>query len=465
MDLVNGENGGGSIMNSIVKPLDFLKEVQQVVEWLEKVDGRDCRCQSSLAVRLEEKFNEANGRILELEGQLTEAQGENGTLKAKLNDMELLAGRYQVELMRLTRELEVEKWKRFDAESRLKKMVEEVAELHASVGELVSNLQEEEQRAVVPAIMSHASNEPVIKREVLEEEDEGLLGDDDTEKIRSMFVDLSSQVQERLQKCEDMQLGTKAEINGILQGLASIQNLMSHEENTRKAITMHSKRHNCKNGVTSAIPGDQKRASSSSAPQAPAPKIQSNTKNPGTIKSILMKRSADGTFKIRRDSQEQEESSNAAKRKRVQFCLDDSNSVIVHTELKENQRELVQNSVNTAVPDPMEVALDDQHQVIHFEVMKERELGRRFYCNCGRNFVSKKLLNRHLSIKLNGKIFNCLMCSKKFFLHESLKKHVQKSHRVKYHGGRFGCRVCGQTFAVYRQLRQHQITHQHKMQR
>lgn len=476
-------NGGNSLLGN----LGFLKELMEVVDWINNgctgAAITQAEDSSSLAVKLQDRFRIANERISELEDKLRTSQEANYVLKDKLNEMELQAEDHHCQMTTMTKELEVQKWERFDAENRLRGFVRDVGDLQAKIGELVRSLEEESTKT--EAKVSTSKDCPVVKKEPRDIDEEASMGvplgeeAEKQEEVRLLFGDLSIRVEEKLQQFERLQTESKTELLEITKGLSGLEQLIKERKDSRLSYSSAS-------GVATfqnCSPNKKSRRSHHNNTNSLKVSKSSASAPPIPIKSILMKRSADGTFVIRRSSQDQRQDQQAPpqkqpkiasgpQKKRVQFCLDNANTVTVRTEQKENHRQ--SERVSHQLPPDKAKDLDRvcNHQQVaantveHYQVqiqgpaMDSDEGSLRFYCHCGSNFLNRKLLNRHLASKQNGKIFQCHICSKRFSLHETLKKHVQNSHKIQYHGGRFGCRDCGQTFPVYQLLRQHRSIHQ-----
>lgn len=73
------------------------------------------------------------------------------------------------------------------------------------------------------------------------------------------------------------------------------------------------------------------------------------------------------------------------------------------------------------------------HRLTEYNFIKKREslfTGEKpFKCEtCGRAFIQKEILKRHIMIHTGERPFQCLKCDKSFILRDTLKQHINRHH-------------------------------------
>lgn len=96
---------------------------------------------------------------------------------------------------------------------------------------------------------------------------------------------------------------------------------------------------------------------------------------------------------------------------------------------------------------------DQEHYAVNLNIAGNRG---RVHCKCGKDFISKSVLSGHILKSKNGRIFQCTLCTNRYFTHHTLKKHMHRFHKKKSYNG-FGCRKCGKVFDSCNQIIIHRI--------
>lgn len=80
----------------------------------------------------------------------------------------------------------------------------------------------------------------------------------------------------------------------------------------------------------------------------------------------------------------------------------------------------------------------------------------KFKCACGRSYIQKRALRKHIAVQVRGKVFKCYHCLKGFTVWSSLRVHTETVHKADLRGV-WGCGICGEMFKSVNDRTRHRL--------
>lgn len=80
----------------------------------------------------------------------------------------------------------------------------------------------------------------------------------------------------------------------------------------------------------------------------------------------------------------------------------------------------------------------------------------KFKCACGRTYIQKRALRKHIGVQIRGKVFECFHCLKGFTEWFNLRVHTEAVHKADLRGF-WGCGLCGEIFKSVNDRKRHRL--------